>query len=113
MTKENFALYAQLKKQEKAVEEELKRLQPLLIAEMEEAKADKVDSEQGTFTLSAKKKWSYSEAVDRIEANLKEVKKTEQATGTAKYEESKYLVFRDPVPSGHVAAVGARVEAEA
>lgn len=93
MTKENFALYAELKKQEKAIAEELEALRPLLIAEMQEAKCDKVDSDRGSFTLSVHTKYLFSDALEADRLKLKDREKDEKADGTAKVEETPKLIF--------------------
>ncbi len=107
LNKEKFERYAEIKRQIKALESEADELSPELMRDMEAEGVDKVDAEVGTFTVSGKKKWTYSDALQNEEAALKEQKKDEQATGVATYEESKFLVFRDPVPAGHVVAAGA------
>lgn len=107
LSREKFQEYAELKRQQKEIEAKLDELQPVLLKEMADSGNDKVDAEFGVFTRSGKKKWKYSDGVNELEAQLKDKKKDEQADGTATFEESTYLTFREPTPAGHVVAAGA------
>lgn len=93
MNKQNFEKYAQLKEQEKEIAEEIKELKPLLVEDMLEAKADKVESDYGTFSIVKRKHWTYSSDTQALDLKLKEIKKTEEADGTATYTEKENLMF--------------------
>ncbi len=94
MKQELFKQYAIIKSQIKLLEEQAKELQPALMAEFEEANTDTIESDDGLFTVNAKKNWIYTEAVQDLELQVKEKQAEEKATGLATYDEVKYLVFK-------------------
>lgn len=95
MNKSLFSAYASIKKQIKALEEQAKELQPQLMAEFEEANTDTIESDDGLFTVNAKKTWIFTEQVAELEKQVKEKQAEEKATGLATFDESKYLVFKE------------------
>jgi len=48
----------------------------------------------GSYSWQNRKKWSYSDKVTEMEAELKSLKKLEEKEGTASCEEKKSVVFR-------------------
>ncbi len=74
--------------------EEAKELEPELKQAMEEAGADKVKTEFGSFTLITRYKYEYSDEVKKLENELKELKRKEEESGIAKVTELKSLMFR-------------------
>lgn len=94
--KENFLRYAEIKKQIKELESELEELQPLVFSDMEEIGPDaKVETELGAFSFMKRKAWKYSETVVEKEKALKDLKKNEEADGTAEFEEKLILLFKE------------------
>lgn len=83
-----YKKYAVLKDQIKSLEEEVKSLQPELLADLKVKTEEMVDKnlkfEFATFSLMERKNWTYSSEVEDREKQLKEVKKTEEENGIAK-----------------------------
>lgn len=100
LLKEKFERYAELKKQIKELTYEMEDLQPEVQAMLEEIGPDaKVElPEVGAFSFMRKKKWTYSEAVSEKTVELKTLKDTEEADGTAQYEENLILIFKEKKP---------------
>ena len=95
LTKENFEKYASLKAQKVVLEDELSSLSKEIIGEMGEL--DKVEATGvGTFTVTSKKKWTYSGDLQDSEKRLKTSKKEEEADGTATFEDgAPYIIFKE------------------
>lgn len=55
---------------------------------------DKVNSDFGTFSLSKRSTWVYSELVKEMEISIKETKSEEQNNGNATKKEADVLTFR-------------------
>lgn len=91
--KEKFLRYEILKNEIKSLEEELDQIKPIIIENMKDD--DKIEAKNGAFTIQLKKKWKYSPAVVNLEADVKEMKKSEEADGTAEFEESRILFYRE------------------
>jgi hypothetical protein len=82
-----LAEYAKLKQVEKATADRLKELQPTIREAMRANDVDKVNTDFGSFTLSSRATWEFSDAVD-------ELKEKEKANGTAKQIVATVLSFR-------------------
>ncbi len=50
--------------------------------------------EVGTFSMASRRKYSYTPPVGILEKRLKDMKKEEEATGAASYEETRYVLFK-------------------
>lgn len=96
MTAEKLKEYARLKFEEKQIQTRLKELNPEIVAEMEADGLDKQPTSLGTFLLAVKKKWTFSPAHEAMTNRLEDIESKEKADGTAKFEESKYLIFKEP-----------------
>ena len=93
MNKELFEKYAELKIQQKAIENEISELAPSILTSIAEAGADKVELDSGSFVVETRKKWEFSDVVEGMRAKVKESEKEEMANGTATFDESKILKF--------------------
>lgn len=96
MTKQLYEDYANLKEQEKVIAEKLDELKPQILAELADAGADKLETEHGNFTVTAKKTWKYSAAVEEAEKAVDGIKEKEKADGSATFEEKPILYFKAP-----------------
>jgi hypothetical protein len=93
MNKENFKRYAELKTQAKQIEEEMKLLQPAIIADMEAESSDKVQTPVGNFTFVSRKTWKYTSAVKEAADVVEKLKLEEQQSGRATFDEQRTLMF--------------------
>ncbi len=93
MKKEQFKLYADIKSQIKDLEKQASEIKTELEKEMEEAEADEVKTEFGTFAYVQKTSYEYTDTVKGLESQLRQVKKEEEKKGFAKPKISKYLRY--------------------
>ena len=94
MNKELFKNYADIKNQIKELTVKAKEMEGVVTEEMNKNNVEEVKSDFGTFFFKTLKKWAYSEEVRDKEVEVKELKKKEEETNIAKFEESKSLSFR-------------------
>lgn len=89
--------YAQLKSEIKAREDELDMLQPQVLSEVKAISEDQPVQLEGvgTYSITKKKKWQFSEAVLDLKSKATALEIEEKADGTATFEESDVLVFRE------------------
>lgn len=95
MNKENLDRYAELKAQIKDIESEIEELKPGILADMKAAEADKIDHEAGSFVITKKKSWKFSDKVDAMKDAVKNLEADEKADGTATFEETEILMFKE------------------
>lgn len=93
-----LGLYARLKIQEKEIAKQLEELKPTVLAGLEERGLDKQPTSLGDFTIQKKKSWTYSENVAEQTSRLKQMKDSEEADGTATFEETSILAFKEKKP---------------
>lgn len=111
----NIERYAEIKKTIKALEEEAKQLNPLVLEEMMASSIKTAKTEFGTFSVVERKMYTYSPVVAQLENKLREAmqpyeeemeriadpiktridtqKQLEEMSGKAKLEVSKSLRF--------------------
>jgi len=89
--KSNFLRYEEIKNTIKELEYELDTIKPIILDVIKDD--DKIEGKNGAFTIQLKKKWKYSDSVSTLEADLKDIKKGEEADGTAQFEESRVLMY--------------------
>jgi len=94
--KDAFAEYARIKKEIRQSEVRLKELAPLITPYVPEDK--EIQLETGYFYIQKRPKWTYSEATQRAEKDLKDWKKREEADGTAKNTPTNILYYRSGTP---------------
>jgi predicted phage-related endonuclease len=90
----HYEKYADVKKQIKELTNQAKELENEIKEEMKIHELDKIKSDWGTFSLSVRKTWTYSPAVDEIKKNLKEMQFEETENGKATCNEKEVLTFR-------------------
>lgn len=93
MNKEDIKEYADLELQKKVLEARQEEIKSLLLSQLIELKADKVESDFGSFKIVERNSWKYSEAVRKIESQVKDLKKVEELSGEATSEKKKSLTF--------------------
>jgi len=91
---EIYKQYAELVQASKAIETQLEELKVKIVEDMKnrEVKSDK--QEFGTFTISSRKKISYSENIKTLENSVKLAKIEEEEKGIATIEQTEFLTFK-------------------
>ena len=89
-----FSKYADIEAQIQALEEQKEAIKLDVIAEMESEKLSTFKIIQGTFSMQERKTWKYSPVVEKEEAKVKEMKKEEEADGTAQAKVARSLRFQ-------------------
>ena len=93
MNKEAFVEYAELKIEIAELEAKCDALKPELLEQI--PSDSKIDMEYGTFTLSSRKVWKYSDETTDLEDELKAKKKKEEQLGVAEATEgASFIVFK-------------------
>lgn len=95
MNKEILKEYAELKIQSNKIDERVIELKPLVLKDILDAGLDKVPTNLGNFNIKKRKVWKYSDDVTNAEEKLKALKATEEAEGTATFDEVEQLEFRE------------------
>lgn len=86
--------YEDLKLQVKDLESEIDMLKPELVAAMPEDTEIKTD--RGTFVIQKRRVWQYSQQAQNMDKELKDIKKHEEADGTAvEGFGAPYVVYRE------------------
>lgn len=93
MNKDIFAKYAATKRVIKEMEAIIDELAPQVLAEMVSLQADEVTSDDGKFTIGARKKWTYSEEITMLDETLKAKKKEAEQKGLATYVETPFITL--------------------
>lgn len=96
MEKEQLEQYAHLKQEEKRIAEAIKQLGPLVLEQIKQSGHDKVKSSFGTFSITKRRSYKYSDRVRGIEDGLKTAKAQEEADGTAEVVEKESLAYYQP-----------------
>ncbi len=101
INKELLKGYADIKGKIKTLTTQAKEIEGQVTEEMNKEEVEKVESDFGTFFFTARKTWTYSDAVKPFEEavisasdKLKEAQGKEIESGTATAEEKKSLTFR-------------------
>lgn len=89
-----YEQYAMMKNAIKVLDERVEELQGMIVGEMQEMKLEKQQFEYGTFTVTNRKTFKYSELVKEEEQKVKALKKSEEESGVATFEEKQGLLFR-------------------
>lgn len=88
-----FAEYADVDAQIKALELKKEQLRPFIIDKMLDEGTQKIESELGSFSVNALKKWKYPADVVELGEEFKAAQAKAQSTGDATYEETPSLRF--------------------
>lgn len=96
--KELLLQYATLKEKQKQIESEIEMLKESVLAEIHSIIGEtdqNVNLEgRGTFVITKKKKWEYSDSVKQQEKTLKNMKDDEERTGEAAYTIQEVLMYK-------------------
>lgn len=98
MNKDILEQYAGIKKQIASLTEEAKELEPQVLDEMRQEGVQTAKMDFGTFSITRRTKWEYSQKYKDLEEKydivLKAAQKTEQEDGTATKIETESITFR-------------------
>ncbi len=75
--------YLELKAEIRRLEEELKALQPVILAALWEEPEHRTEYAGYELTVGTRRSYAYSEHVDRLQEELRALKKQEEQDGTA------------------------------
>lgn len=89
-----YQQYAMMKIATKMMEERIDELNEYIVDEMKDKELEKQQFEFGSFSLSTRKTYKYTEAVNSLADKLKAQKKAEEESGEATLEEKKSLLFK-------------------
>lgn len=95
--KEVLLRYEEAKLKIKELEAVVDELKPEVLALIPED--SNVQTERGYFFKQKKAKWTYTEATQAKEAEVKQLKKDEEAKGDATAEYSSILVYKEGQPT--------------
>lgn len=85
--------YEEYKREIKELEAKCDELKPQLLEII--PRDAKIDTGIGTFTVTARKKWKYSDELTEREKEVKEDKKVEEQTGVATASEGEaYIIYK-------------------
>lgn len=94
MNHEIFQTLASLEAEKKALEAQIAIVRSQVQEELTNNELDRLEAEYGTFYLSKRKKWTYTDKVTTKEKALKALKKKEEESGVAQVEEVTSLNYR-------------------
>jgi ABC-type transporter lipoprotein component MlaA len=86
--------YESLKLQIKTLTDKAKELEPVVTEALESVEEDQIETDSGKFYFTVRKSYMYTDAVKTKEAEVKELKKTEETSGAAECTEKKSLTYR-------------------
>lgn len=86
-----YQKYIELSEKRDQIEQERSIVAEQILREMETQKIEKVEADNGVITKSIRKSYKYTENVDSLVKNLKEIKRVEEESGLAKVKETEYL----------------------
>lgn len=85
--------YADIKIQIKSLEEEQDILNPAVMEVLNQEDVEELTMDQGKYSKSSRRKWTYTQATQDKEAALKTAKTREEQTGEATYKENFFPKF--------------------
>ena len=85
--------YALLEAQLKEIETKKEQLRVHILKDMIKQKAEKIETDMGSFTVTKLKTWKYPKAVEILKENFEAAKVQAQNTGDATYTEKASLRF--------------------
>lgn len=86
--------YAQLTSTIKEAEKELTEIKDHIVGAMMTEDLRQIKIDEGMFTLAERAQWQYTPVVKELEQKVKDQKKAEEETGSAKASTLRYLTFK-------------------
>ena len=93
MSTDIYAQLATIQAQRKVLEAQEAQLKVAIVTELVDQGVSKVENSYGKFTVSHRKSYTYSEAVEKLAERLKLAKVKEEQKGIAKASDTTYLTF--------------------
>lgn len=100
MNKDYFDEYLALDEQAKLIEHKKAHLKAQIMVELEKSEDGRFEHPAGMFTVSHRKKWTYTDVVVKLEDKLSIQKTKEEKHGDATFEESSFLRFSPKKENG-------------
>jgi hypothetical protein len=91
---ETLSRYAELKVMVASAEKEIEEMQDWIIGYMQGKDTSEIVHPRGKFKINQRQGWKYSDEVKKSEAEVKLLKKSEEANGKAQSSTSNYLSFK-------------------
>lgn len=88
-----FKKYAEVMNRIKGLETMRDQLKEEIITGLHKQKLQKVESDYGKFTISARRSYAYTEAVKKLEEKVKLAKVKEEEQGVAQEKVTEYLTY--------------------
>lgn len=89
-----YELYAAKKSKFEKLEKELSELKDLIIGDMRDKDTALAETKWGKFTLQGRASLTYTDAVDKAQQAVKELKKHEEQSGVAKSITTDVLILK-------------------
>lgn len=93
MKKDLYTEYAALTAQMNEIEEKREAMKKTILEKMQEEQRESVEHALGKFAIQYRKKWTYPEAVKKLEQRWKVAKVDAEESGVATFEENGSLYF--------------------
>ena len=95
MNKELFEKLADLRVAEREIKAKIEEILPEINASVEDLDSGTIiESPSGTFTVTKRRTWTYSEGLEKLEEQVKKEKKLEEQKGIATYVEKPTVIFK-------------------
>lgn len=91
---EIYKQYADLMQQSKALDTQLEEVKAQIVEDMKTREVKTEKHEFGTFTMTSRKKVSYSDNIKELENSVKIAKIEEEEKGIATIETTEFLTFK-------------------
>jgi hypothetical protein len=94
--KEIFTKYAELKRQEDKIKEQMAEIKPLVYEAIEDLPRKtpiKLPDDMGTLYVGEKRTWEFSDEVKRAKDRVSEIQKEEKQKGIAYYSINKFVTY--------------------
>lgn len=88
--------YVIIEEQFKLIEQKKKDARAAIVADFTKKNIEKVETDFGSFTISSRTVWSYTDAVKKLEEKVKIAKTKEQEKGVADATTTEFLLYTAP-----------------
>jgi len=93
--KDTLNEYARIKIDAGILDTKVEELKSQVLAIMEESGAEEIElADYGKLSIGSRRTYTYSKFIQDKDKDLKEAKKIEERTGSAEYQEKKFVLFK-------------------